>query len=172
MYSLVISSIPKFALSHSANRISYRVYNLNCSNVLSTVAHASRFAARLDPSSSSSCHVWRCHITNACRVVHHRSFSFPPSGNNNRLWNKVVPTEIMADTCVHWWCISLILSSDGNRDIEYFIFKDYGLCRGSKVVDYSEDPESLALEGSYLIWKSHMITGDWDLFLWLPKELR
>lgn len=39
-------------------------------------------------------------------------------------------------------------------------------------MDYSEDPESLALEGSYLIWKSHMITGDWDLFLWLPKELR
>lgn len=26
----------------------------------------------------------------------------PPSGNNNRLWNKVVPTEMMAATCVHW----------------------------------------------------------------------
>lgn len=50
------------------------------------------------------------------------------------------------------------------------IYSDYGLCRGSKVVDYGEDLDSLALEDWYLIWKSHMITGGWDLSLWLPKS--
>lgn len=37
-------------------------------------------------------------------------------------------------------------------------------------MDYCEDLDSLALEGPYLIWKSHMITGGWDLSLWLPKS--
>lgn len=40
-----------------------------------------------------------------------------------------------------------------------------------KVVDYSEDLHSLALEDAYLIWRSHMITDGWDLSLWLSKEL-
>lgn len=35
-------------------------------------------------------------------------------------------------------------------------------------MDYSEDLDSLALEDLNLIWKSHMITGVWDLSLWLP----
>lgn len=37
-------------------------------------------------------------------------------------------------------------------------------------MDYSEDLDSLALEVSYLMCKSHMITGGRDLSLWLPKS--
>lgn len=37
-------------------------------------------------------------------------------------------------------------------------------------MDYGKDLDSLALEDWYLIWKSHMITGGWDLSLWLPKS--
>lgn len=55
-------------------------------------------------------------------------------------------------------------------DAQWRMFKDYGLCSRSKVVDYSEDLDSLALENSHLIWKSHMIAGGWDLCIWLPQS--
>lgn len=48
-----------------------------------------------------------------------------------------------------------------------------------KIMDYAEDQrlwitedlDSLALEDSYLIWKSHMITGGRDLSLWLFQRV-
>lgn len=73
-------------------------------------------------------------------------------------------------------CLSLASNRRHTALYKYiyiYIFRDYGLCRGDqKVVDYSEDLHSLALEDAYLIWKSHMITDGWDLSLWLSKELR
>lgn len=67
-------------------------------------------------------------------------------------------------------CHCLSLSPDYSYNIQRCTFKDSGLSRGSKVVEYSEGLDSLALEDSYLIWKSHMKTDGRDLPLWLLKS--
>lgn len=72
----------------------------------------------------------------------------------------------------HWCVIVLVYPWTTVPHTRRNIFRDYGLCGGSKVVDYSGDLHSLALEDAYLIWKSHTKTGGWDLSPRLLTELR